>query len=211
MASNESANGGTSINLVNPVESLEFKETKYKGYFVNRNGIVASVKDNKGRLNYGSPMHILKPNFSTSGYLQIYVSNKSHMKSAFVHRLVIETFRGESDLTVDHIDGNKLNNCLSNLQYMTRADNTRKSSLGRLPWNRIRVIAIVDGVHREFVSIKEFSKCFDIRKQQITKLLSFGIQKQNITSKYFFLELKKSLTTIEIVMESNQNWKSKRK
>lgn len=80
MTSKESANGGT-LKRVNPVESHNFKETKYKGYFVNSNGVVASVRDNKGRFNYDLPMRILKPNLGSSGYLQVYVSyrNKNNL------------------------------------------------------------------------------------------------------------------------------------
>lgn len=38
-----------------------------------------------------------------------------------------------------------------------------------------------------------------------------GIRKQNNSSKYFFVDVMKSLTTIEIRMITNKNWKSKRK
>ena len=44
-----------------------------------------------------------------------------------VHRLIMEAFRGKSDLTVDHIDGNKLNNSLDNLEYVTRQENLTRS------------------------------------------------------------------------------------
>ncbi|WP_170974708.1 HNH endonuclease [Citrobacter sp. TBCS-15] len=38
----------------------------------------------------------------------------------------MEAFRGKSGLTVDHKDGNKENNSLSNLEYVTQAENTRR-------------------------------------------------------------------------------------
>ena len=43
-----------------------------------------------------------------------------------VHRLVWETFNGliPDGLTIDHIDSNKQNNCLSNLRLLTRKENT---------------------------------------------------------------------------------------
>lgn len=210
MTSKESANGET-LERVNPVESHNFKETKYKGYFVNIDGIVASVRDNKGRFNYNLPMRILKPNLSSSGYLQVYVSYKSKRHSVFVHRLVIETFNGESELTVDHIDGNKTNNRLINLQYLSLEDNVRKSSIGKIPWNRTKVTAKVDEKLYCFESISEFCDYFDIRKLQISNLIRHGIQRQNNSSKYFFIEIMKSLTTIEIHMITNKKWKSKRK
>lgn len=47
-----------------------------------------------------------------------------------VHRIVAETFVPVSDigLTVDHIDGNKLNNALSNLQWVSEAENTKRAA-----------------------------------------------------------------------------------
>lgn len=41
-----------------------------------------------------------------------------------VHRLVMAAFHGESDLTVDHIDGDKRNNRLENLRYVRFAENS---------------------------------------------------------------------------------------
>jgi len=40
-----------------------------------------------------------------------------------VHRLVLLAFIGESDLDVNHKDGNKLNNALDNLEYVTKSEN----------------------------------------------------------------------------------------
>ena len=44
-----------------------------------------------------------------------------------VHRIVMEAFKGKSDLTVDHIDGNKLNNSLDNLEYVTIQENVKRA------------------------------------------------------------------------------------
>ena len=38
----------------------------------------------------------------------------------------MEAFRGKSGLTVDHKDGNKENNSLSNLEYVKQAENKRR-------------------------------------------------------------------------------------
>ena len=44
-----------------------------------------------------------------------------------IHRLVWETFKGEipEGLEIDHIDNNRKNNSLSNLQLVTRAENNK--------------------------------------------------------------------------------------
>ncbi|MGD8260470.1 HNH endonuclease signature motif containing protein [Lactobacillus jensenii] len=66
---------------------------------------------------------LIKGTLRNNGYLQLTIKNKTIK----IHRLVIEAFKGKSDLTVDHIDGNKLNNSLDNLQYLTREENLIKS------------------------------------------------------------------------------------
>lgn len=53
----------------------------------------------------------------------------SSRKSHLVHRLVAQAFLKDYDknLTVDHLDGNKLNNNYQNLEMCTRSENTRRS------------------------------------------------------------------------------------
>lgn len=56
------------------------------------------------------------------GYFRVKYGQKSKM----VHRIVWETFVGPvpRDMDIDHIDHNKANNALSNLQVLTRSANT---------------------------------------------------------------------------------------
>ena len=58
------------------------------------------------------------------GYMVVTVGGKLER----VHRLVAKAFLGEcpEGLEVDHIDNNSINNDISNLQYITGADNRRK-------------------------------------------------------------------------------------
>lgn len=59
------------------------------------------------------------------------------------HRLVMLAFVGPSDLDVNHKDGDKQNNCLDNLEYMTALENTRHAievlglRLGRTPGHAV--------------------------------------------------------------------------
>ena len=81
-------------------------------YIVYEDGNVYSLSKNK----------MMKPTLQKNGYCKIYICNKN----TWLHRFIMEAFNGKSDLTVDHIDGNKENNNLSNLEYVTRAENTRR-------------------------------------------------------------------------------------
>jgi hypothetical protein len=62
---------------------------------------------------------------SKIGYEHCKLSRDGKSRTCLVHRMVMFAFVGPSDLDVNHIDGNKLNNCLSNLQYLSHQENIR--------------------------------------------------------------------------------------
>tara|TARA_S200002703_G_C3642772_1_gene197335 strand:- start:55 stop:528 length:474 start_codon:yes stop_codon:yes gene_type:complete len=63
------------------------------------------------------------------GYLFVKLSLNKQSKNELIHRLVAEHFLlNENNLNqVDHIDENKKNNNVENLQWLSHKDNTRKS------------------------------------------------------------------------------------
>lgn len=69
-------------------------------------------------------------------------------KSMKVHRLVAEAFIGKSKLQVDHIDGNKENNNLSNLEYVTNKENSirKQNRIGNYQKDSVGVPVLYDGV-----------------------------------------------------------------
>lgn len=64
---------------------------------------------------------------NATGYKRTVVFIDGKRKDVFIHRLVAEAFFGKSDegYTVNHIDGNKKNNDISNLEYVSRSENVR--------------------------------------------------------------------------------------
>ena len=63
---------------------------------------------------------------TNSGYLNV----KTRCGYRLAHRLVMLTWRpipGAEDLTVDHLDHNKRNNALTNLEWVTREENLRRA------------------------------------------------------------------------------------
>lgn len=94
------------------------KETKFKGYFVDEKGNVWSSK--RGEL---AKMHT-RPN--NRGYIQVVISDKGKQKCLLVHRLIAETYLGSLEgLTVNHKNGDKLNNYLDNLEIISQKENNR--------------------------------------------------------------------------------------
>ena len=83
----------------------------------------------KGRVWTTTYNRFLKPGKSNRGYLRVGLNKDKTVKWVHVHRLVAEAFIPNPDNlpTVDHIDGNKLNNNVENLQWLSQSDNCKKS------------------------------------------------------------------------------------
>ena len=98
-------------------------------YFKFIDGYPHLVVSSTGRVISLTHTKELKPFKSNRGYLRISLCKNQTIKSVHLHRLVAESFIPNPNGydTVDHIDGNKLNNCVDNLQWISRADNIRKA------------------------------------------------------------------------------------
>ena len=102
----------------------------YEGlYQVSSEGRIKSLKRNKER--------ILKPIADCWGYQVVNLHTGGKQKRLKVHRLVCEAFHENPDgkPCVNHIDENKTNNCASNLEWCTYAENnnhgTRNARAGK--------------------------------------------------------------------------------
>lgn len=56
-------------------------------------------------------------------YYWIILCNNWIQNKFYVHRLVAESFLWKSHLTVNHIDGDKNNNCINNLEFISQREN----------------------------------------------------------------------------------------
>lgn len=72
---------------------------------------------------------ILKPWLGNHGYLTVSIMVDGKNYRCLVHRLVAEVFLGEAPFNteVDHKDGNKLNNAINNLEWVTRKENLKRA------------------------------------------------------------------------------------
>lgn len=77
---------------------------------------------NDGRVWSRKTSRWLKPAKSSNGYLSVRLHGKTHS----VHRLVAQAFcdNDNDKIFVNHIDGNKLNNCSENLEWVTPSENS---------------------------------------------------------------------------------------
>jgi hypothetical protein len=82
------------------------------------------VSNRGGLRRDGQPV---TPSENRGGYLQVTVSVFGTPRTVGVHRLVADAFIGPCPAghDVDHINGDRKDNRLSNLRYLTRQDNVR--------------------------------------------------------------------------------------
>lgn len=91
------------------------KHPRYRDYLISDTGLVKRIKTNM----------VLKPWRVSHGYERVEVYRNGKYNSEYVHRLVAETFLPRHPLRneVNHIDGSKDNNNVSNLEWVTRKEN----------------------------------------------------------------------------------------
>lgn len=79
---------------------------------------------------------VLKPEVTRSGYLSVSLWDRDR-KHRPIHQLVAEAFIGPrlEAHQVNHIDGDKFNNRVTNLEYVTPKENIRHSIAIGLRWN----------------------------------------------------------------------------
>lgn len=149
------------------------KETKYKGYFVDDNGKVysAKIKGGNGKIDYNNLRKMAYSN--SSNYLTVCISIMENLKQKRiykqVHRLVYETFNGDidSDMTVDHINNNSLDNRLCNLQLLTRESNSVKRNMNYHFGNQ-KIYKIKDNLSNNILEMttSQIAKFYNISYKQ---------------------------------------------
>lgn len=81
---------------------------------------------NLGNIKNNQTGKYIKPKKTKTGYLQVGLYLNKKQIHQYIHRLVAIEFIGYREgLTVNHIDGDKSNNKLDNLEWLTMGDNTR--------------------------------------------------------------------------------------
>lgn len=121
----------------------------YEGlYLVNELGEVYSVKSGRQ----------LTPCENRFGYLNVCLRKSGKGKTEKVHRIVAKAFipNPENKPQVNHIDGNKKNNCADNLEWVTNSENKKHAFVSGISKNCIRVRIVETG--EEFPTICECAR-----------------------------------------------------
>ena len=149
-----------------------FKIANLEGFEISKSGIIRNCNTLKIKSQY----------ISSTGYYMISVSKNNKSKPYRVHRLLAETFIPTKDgcIFVNHIDGNKTNNSLDNLEWCTHLENMKhafrtglannlneKNGMSKL--NRTDVIEIKKLLNNG-ISQYKISKMFNVSRSAILKI-----------------------------------------
>jgi len=108
-------------------ENREYKAIEgFSEYFINIEGQVISTK--KGRNVRLGTVKKLNPVVNSKGYYQYcIIDDEGRKKSPMQHQLLMRAFIPNINncYAINHIDGNKLNNNLSNLEWCTLKENAQ--------------------------------------------------------------------------------------
>lgn len=94
-----------------------------ESYQISVQGRIFSKRRKCGnRIIYGKE---IVPRITRDGYLKVHLSNNGKTKEYFLHRLIAAQFiPNPNNLPeINHKDGNKTNNNISNLEWCTRGEN----------------------------------------------------------------------------------------
>lgn len=151
--------------------------TGYEGYYE-----VSNLGDIKRIVTYkGKPiLRILKPQDDGSGYMKVRLYKQGKSKFFRVHRVVMRAFIGEcpENNEVNHKDGDRANNSLDNLEYMTKSENNmhmyrvlgyKRRFINRKHLTKSQVIQI-----RELYATNEYS--------QVDLAEKFGMNRNTISN-----------------------------
>jgi NUMOD4 motif./HNH endonuclease. len=145
----------TLIDILKKEVWIEVKD--FVGYEVSNYGRVRTIekltectRDRKGLVKE----KILQQTTNSNGYKVLHLYKDNVKTFCQVHRLVLLSFFSDSEEeTVNHIDEIKSNNCLSNLEWMTKSDNIRYSK------NKAVLKLGIEGyVLKEYSSLQETLK-----------------------------------------------------
>ena len=144
----------------------------YKDYAITEDGQVISFKNGK--------QIIRKPFKLPSGYLMVKLCENSTIKKLYVHRLVAMAFISNpyNKPTVNHIDGNKENNNVFNLEWATSKEQMQHAFDMGLYNLRGESSPLAKLTHENVKKIRELYKTGKYFHREIGEM--FGVSRRHI-------------------------------
>lgn len=139
---------------------------------------------NLGRINslHFGRCKILKQVADSSNYKMVFLWKNKKRKIELVHRLILKSFKGNSELQCNHINGIKHDNRIENLEWVTRSENAihaykigihesvrgERNGISKLTEKDVRLIKRMNGKR----SIKTMAKLYHVSYQTIWGILN---------------------------------------
>ena len=141
----------------------------YPGYFVSNEGRIKSCKQDKNG-------KILKGKIN-KGYITVDLRKEGKTYNFALHRLVLSAFcpiENEKNYTVNHKDGDRFNNTLDNLEWLTLSENTAHARHILKSGKAAIAVRIVenDGTEKIYSSISEAAQDQGVAKTTISRWIS---------------------------------------
>jgi hypothetical protein len=141
---------------------------------------VSNLGNVKSLTRPGAKEKLLKGEIDQYGYIRISLTKNGKTKKYKAHRLVMMTFNDTTDssLQINHIDGNKKNNKLENLEWCTASYNTRHSYINNL--NKTKGFRTIiknkqTGEEKEYRSMRDASIGMGYNKGYLFKKINQNI------------------------------------
>ena len=111
----------------------------------------------------------LKTAVDYKGYEHVKISNKNIRQTFRIHRLVAEAFipNPENKEQVNHIDGNKLNNHVLNLEWCTQQENQNHAVKNGLKYRKISNDLAIEIYRQKGAPYEVLSKKYNLAKNTI--------------------------------------------
>lgn len=153
----EGFEGKYQVSNTGLVRSLD-RDIVKSGNIVRRKGKLLSLKGNN------------------QGYyhVQLYSGSRDTRVTAKVHRLVAEAFMSNPELKreVNHLDLDKGNNSVGNLEWATPLENTRHSMANRTRTCDKLNIDLANKIRQEDLSISDIAVKYKVSRTQIKRVLN---------------------------------------
>lgn len=121
---------------------------------------------NKGRIWNTKTNRILKGKITANGYIEWCLSVNGVKKSFLAHRLIYKVFYEKEipqNMVINHIDGNKTNNNLKNLECITSSENEFHS----LYITNVKHLRKVEQYSMDNKLLNEYSSCAEAARKNI--------------------------------------------
>lgn len=151
------------------IEETKFIEGYNNKYCITNTGKVF-VTDYRGQSCWKEMKARVIEGYLSVGLRKI-INGKSVQKLYKVHRLVAEYFIPRDtniNLVVNHKDGNKLNNNVSNLEWVTISENTKhayRTGLAKNWWNKELAIAAINLIENYNYNFADVQHLFGLKQR----------------------------------------------